>query len=373
MYSCAACSQRQRGGSAGLEHMAHERPSLSHLADKFNTEAPPGYVAGRGRGASGFSRPPPEPPRGRGRRGGAGPSSEGGGEEGEEGGDAANGAESGGFDADGKLSGDAGDTRDLDLGGTERFEVERTSMSQAEAGYAIEPFNMKQERAEGHFDDDFNYVWKRRGDEADETNDAWLGEATSEITRDRPRPPEPLAPPSSTAPHTLATHTLATPRQGRCRLASHPPRLAKRCLALPSRLPSLPPSLLPSMVRCGGGAAERQPPPPLPHGTRTHPPYPTVPEPTLPYPTVPEPTLSPSARWTSPRRRTRRLRSGKHASRGRCGEISGDMGLHSAPRRKLIAAQIEQIGTQDEVRGMGRGETAPHTAGDRPTGGQLSG
>ncbi|EOD04852.1 hypothetical protein EMIHUDRAFT_220635 [Emiliania huxleyi CCMP1516] len=93
--------------------MAHERPSLSHLADKFNTEAPPGY-----------------------------------------------------------LSGDAGDTRDLDLGGTERFEVERTSMSQAEAGYAIEPFNMKQERAEGHFDDDFNYVWKRRGDEADETNDA---------------------------------------------------------------------------------------------------------------------------------------------------------------------------------------------------------
>jgi len=287
-------TRQRRGSERGAGQMAHERPSLSHLADKFNTEAPPGYVAGRGRGASGFSRPPPEPPRGRGRRGGAGPSSEGGGEEGEEGGDAANGAESDGFDADGKLSGDAGDTRDLDLGGTERFEVERTSMSQAEAGYAIEPFNMKQERAEGHFDDDFNYVWKRRGDEADETNDAWLGEATSEITRDRPRPPEitrdhprppePLAPPSSTAPHTLATHTLATPRQGRCRLASHPPRLAKRCPALPSRLPSLPPSLLPSMVRCGGGAAERQPspplppgtrtPPPLPHGTRTHPPLP---------------------------------------------------------------------------------------------------
>jgi hypothetical protein len=29
---------------------------------------------------------------------------------------------------------------------------------------------------EGHFDDDFNYVWKRRGDEADDAHDAWLGE-----------------------------------------------------------------------------------------------------------------------------------------------------------------------------------------------------
>ena len=233
--------------------MAHERPSLSHLADKFNTEAPPGYVAGRGRGASGFSRPPPEPPRGRGRRGGAGPSSEGGGEEGEEGGDAANGAESDGFDADGKLSGDAGDTRDLDLGGTERFEVERTSMSQAEAGYAIEPFNMKQERAEGHFDDDFNYVWKRRGDEADETNDAWLGEATSEITRDHPRSREitrdhpsllhrPLPPPHTPWPHTPSPHLA------KAAAVSPATRRDWQSGALPC-LRACPPSLPPSFPR----------------------------------------------------------------------------------------------------------------------------
>ena len=35
------------------------RRSLAHLADKFNTAPPPGYVAGRGRGAMGFSKPPP--------------------------------------------------------------------------------------------------------------------------------------------------------------------------------------------------------------------------------------------------------------------------------------------------------------------------
>eukprot|EP00966_Prymnesium_polylepis_P209732 4857689-Prymnesium_polylepis.1 len=38
------------------------RPSLSWQADKFNTSAPPGYVAGRGRGASGFTKPPDNPP-----------------------------------------------------------------------------------------------------------------------------------------------------------------------------------------------------------------------------------------------------------------------------------------------------------------------
>ena len=31
-------------------------------------------------------------------------------------------------------------------------------MDQQEAGFAIEPFNMKEERREGHFDDDFNYA-----------------------------------------------------------------------------------------------------------------------------------------------------------------------------------------------------------------------
>ena len=43
------------------------RPSLSHLADRFNTAPPPGYVAGRGRGVSGFSKPDPaDLPKGRG-------------------------------------------------------------------------------------------------------------------------------------------------------------------------------------------------------------------------------------------------------------------------------------------------------------------
>ena len=56
------------------------------------------------------------------------------------------------------LAGEAGDTRELDLGETERYELDEVSMDQKEAGYAIEPFNMKNERSEGHFDDDFNYV-----------------------------------------------------------------------------------------------------------------------------------------------------------------------------------------------------------------------
>ena len=158
--------------------MEQSRPSLAHLASKFNTAPPPGYVSGRGRGISGFTQPTgPPPKRGKPRRGAeaaaaaaaaATAASSGGGAADEEDryGDADEGGEDtvggadyepdelassvggfggeGGFDADGKLKGEAGDTRELDLGGTERFEVERTSMSQTEAGYAIEPFNMKQ-------------------------------------------------------------------------------------------------------------------------------------------------------------------------------------------------------------------------------------
>ena len=57
-----------------------QRPSLAKLADRFNTAPPPGYVAGRGRGVSGFSKPDPaDLPKGRGARGagaaGAGSSS----------------------------------------------------------------------------------------------------------------------------------------------------------------------------------------------------------------------------------------------------------------------------------------------------------
>lgn len=164
--------------------MAYEpkaRPSLGHLADKFNTAAPPGYVSGRGRGISGFSQPPPEPPARGKKRGGApvaGASSSRGayGEEadrfmyddddtqGEGAGSSAisSGRNENTFGADGKLQGEAGDTQ-FDLrDGTEKYEVERTSMSQAEAGWAIEPFSMKEERAEGHFDEEGGYVCKHR-------------------------------------------------------------------------------------------------------------------------------------------------------------------------------------------------------------------
>ena len=149
------------------------RPSLAHQADKFNTEAPAGYVAGRrapslfshaaaqfcvrwrpaaqsalacctgrGRGAAGFSKPPPKPPprRGPGRvpdddddddaddrrrrarlqedddddDGGAGTS-----------------ADPGASDMvgeDGQLEGEAADTNVLDMNQTERFEVQKLSM-----------------------------------------------------------------------------------------------------------------------------------------------------------------------------------------------------------------------------------------------------
>ena len=81
----------------------HERPSLAHLADKFNTDAPAGYVAGRGRGVAGFSKPPPEP-KARGKK---------------------RGEDDGAADAVGTdegISGEAADTRELDLGETEKYE-----------------------------------------------------------------------------------------------------------------------------------------------------------------------------------------------------------------------------------------------------------
>eukprot|EP00308_Calcidiscus_leptoporus_P021849 CAMPEP_0119377498 /NCGR_PEP_ID=MMETSP1334-20130426/45198_1 /TAXON_ID=127549 /ORGANISM="Calcidiscus leptoporus, Strain RCC1130" /LENGTH=366 /DNA_ID=CAMNT_0007396443 /DNA_START=128 /DNA_END=1225 /DNA_ORIENTATION=- len=139
-----------------------ERKSLAYLADKFNTQAPPGYVPGRGRGVNGFSKPPAEPPS-RGSkppRGSTGiPTNE----------DSAPATASDRFEVE------ASDTRELDLGETEAFELDEMSMDQREAGAVIEPFNMKQERREGHFDDDFNYVWKSKGED-DEVHDAWLGE-----------------------------------------------------------------------------------------------------------------------------------------------------------------------------------------------------
>ena len=35
---------------------------------------------------------------------------------------------------------------------------------------------MNSERREGTFDDDFNFVWKRKGEDPDDVHDSWLGE-----------------------------------------------------------------------------------------------------------------------------------------------------------------------------------------------------
>uniref|UniRef100_A0A7S2G2E7 OCRE domain-containing protein n=1 Tax=Haptolina brevifila TaxID=156173 RepID=A0A7S2G2E7_9EUKA len=145
--------------------MSRARPSLAHLADKFNSSAPPGYVAGRGRGASGFSKPPPPeegPKRGAASSSSAAPAPPGKSEPGT------------------GLEGDAADTRELDLSETERFEQEELSMDNAEAGTTMEPFNMSSERREGSFDDDFNFVWKRKGEDPDDVQDAWLGEVDAQ-------------------------------------------------------------------------------------------------------------------------------------------------------------------------------------------------
>ena len=138
--------------------MSHERKSLAHLADKFNVAPPPGYVPGRGRGATGFSKPPEEPQK----RGSAAPGPSGA-------------SSSKSKQDDSGLEGDSGDTRELDLSETQRFEEQEISMDNKEAGVQMEAFNMDAERQEGHFDDDFNYVWKAKGSEED-IKDAWLTE-----------------------------------------------------------------------------------------------------------------------------------------------------------------------------------------------------
>ena len=145
-----------------------ERRSLAHIADKFNTAPPPGYVAGRGRGISGFSKPL-VPPKGRGGGGGASSC------EAQGGGSSSAALVSGGNMGE-AYEADATDTRELDLSETTRFEKDDLSMDSAEAGGKMEPFNMSAERKEGQFDDDFNYVWNRKGDDPDDVKDAWLGE-----------------------------------------------------------------------------------------------------------------------------------------------------------------------------------------------------
>ena len=155
------------------------RKSLAHLADKFNTAPPPGYVAGRGRGISGFSKPPPPEEGGKGKGRGRG-RGEGGGRGGGGGGSSSADA---GLDADdsvvvgdGKIEGDVANTDRLDLKDTERFEEAEVSMDSKEAGNVVEAFSMDAERKEGSFDEDFNFVWKKRGEDPDDVHDAFLDE-----------------------------------------------------------------------------------------------------------------------------------------------------------------------------------------------------
>ena len=156
--------------------MSHARKSMAHLADKFNTAAPPGYVPGAGRGVSGFSKPPPdEPPRRGAAAGGADKFGKFGAPVPDDKSSAAAGPSS--VEKSGKgLAGEAGDTRELDLAETQGVEEQDLSMDSKEAGYTVEAFNMNSERQEGHFDDDFNYVWKDKKGDDDDVKDAWLTE-----------------------------------------------------------------------------------------------------------------------------------------------------------------------------------------------------
>ena len=166
--------------------MDPSKKSLAHLADKFNTAPPPGYVAGRGRGVGGFSKPSADDLK-HSRGGGGGRSGAGNGASAGAGGAAASSSSSTGgagpaaAAADGTagkgegLDGDVSDTRaNLDLAETSRFEEAELSMDSKEAGNTIEAFSMNDDKKEGHFDDDFNFVWKRKGEDPDDVHDAWL-------------------------------------------------------------------------------------------------------------------------------------------------------------------------------------------------------
>ncbi|KAJ1624711.1 hypothetical protein T492DRAFT_911508 [Pavlovales sp. CCMP2436] len=147
-----------------------EQATPSDGAAKFNTEVPAGYVPGRGRGALGFSQAPPDHvPRGRSNEesSGAGPSLERG---------PARKAPSAHF-----ALGDEDKDTGVHFGKSGQYEERGLSLSRKEAGYEVEAFNLEAERATGRFDDDFNYIPKRRrakGEEPtedeDEGADPWL-------------------------------------------------------------------------------------------------------------------------------------------------------------------------------------------------------
>lgn len=178
--------------------MADKKKSLAHFADKFNVEAPPGYVPGRGRGCAapslrpracarralharecsqmihrraraaairastarsvvGFAEPPADyVPRGR------GPTAAGAGSAAGSGSAAGAAPSTGGEGGAGSSSFALGaEDKGVHFASTERFEETALSFDRKEAGYEIEPFNLHAEREGGHFDSDFNYVPNR--------------------------------------------------------------------------------------------------------------------------------------------------------------------------------------------------------------------
>ncbi|GLC52767.1 hypothetical protein PLESTB_000665900 [Pleodorina starrii] len=83
--------------------------------------------------------------------------------------------------------------RDVELGdtdvvtNTERYEKDTLEVEQ-EDGITFEPFNLKQEREEGYFDEDGNYVLRKQGgEEGDDEKDAWLTSEEAKVVSDEVR------------------------------------------------------------------------------------------------------------------------------------------------------------------------------------------
>ncbi|GLI71081.1 hypothetical protein VaNZ11_015992 [Volvox africanus] len=83
--------------------------------------------------------------------------------------------------------------RDLEVGdtdvvtNTERYEEDTLEVEQ-EDGITFEPFNLKQEREEGYFDEDGNYVLRKQGgEEGDDEKDAWLNSEEAKVVSDEVR------------------------------------------------------------------------------------------------------------------------------------------------------------------------------------------
>ncbi|GFR41660.1 hypothetical protein Agub_g2402, partial [Astrephomene gubernaculifera] len=70
---------------------------------------------------------------------------------------------------------------------TERYEKDTLEVEE-EDGIKFEPFNLKQEREEGFFDEDGNYVFRKQaGEEGDEEKDAWLDSGETKVVSEAVR------------------------------------------------------------------------------------------------------------------------------------------------------------------------------------------